>query len=221
VAAGTFFPIFRTFERSVTTDQSTSGVSSEALQIEKAKAGDREAFNALYRQTRENVARLVFRMGVPQSDVDDLLQEVFVQVYRSLKDFRGQAKFSTWVHRVAVNVVLMHRRAQKVRPMFTQQDELPELVEDAALPDEEADRFRRMRAFAALLERVSEKKRDVFILHELEGHGPEEIGRMVGAPVLTVRTRLFYARREIEALVKEDPLLAAFVEKTPQSGDES
>jgi RNA polymerase sigma-70 factor (ECF subfamily) len=66
-----------------------------------------------------------------------------------------------------------------------------------------------MRAFGRLLDRLAEKKRDVFVLHELEGLSPAEISEIVGAPVLTVRTRLFYARRELEQMWKDEPTLAS------------
>jgi len=90
-------------------------------------------------------------------------------------------------------------------------DEPPnELALDPAAvsPDEGAARRERMRAFARLLDRIAEKKRVVFVLHELEGMAPAEIAKVVEAPVLTVRTRLFYARRELEALLAEEPSLA-------------
>jgi RNA polymerase sigma-70 factor (ECF subfamily) len=136
-------------------------------------------------------------------------------VFRSLKDFRGQAKFSTWLHRVTVNVVLMHRRSARSRPVLT--EELPgEIVADdgQTLPDEDVDRLERMRAFQRLLSKLADKKRVVFVLHELEGMSPAEIADVVGAPVLTVRTRLFYARRELEAMLSEEPTLAALATAT-------
>jgi len=181
--------------------------------IERARAGDAAAFRALYERHRADVARLVFRMLGRRSDLDDVVQEVFVQVHRSLRDFRGQSKFTTWLHRVTVNVVLMVRRSARSRPVFSD-EALPETRADMAapLPDEEAARHERMRAFARVLEKLADKKRDVFVLHELEGLAPAEIARIVGAPVLTVRTRLFYARREIEKLMLEEPALAVIVE---------
>ncbi len=184
-------------------------VSEESDLISRAAKGDTAAFRALYQRHRSDVARLVYRMLSGSADVDDVVQEVFVQVFRSLKDFRGQSKFSTWVHRVAVNVVLMHRRAARSRPTYT--EELPpEHTPDAdvVLPDEDADRRARVRVFAQLLEKLAEKKRTVFILHEIEGISPQEIATIVGAPVLTVRTRLFYARRELEQLMADEPALA-------------
>ena len=177
--------------------------------VRQAAAGDPTAFRALFARHKNDVARLVYRMLNAPADLEDVVQEVFVQVFRSLKDFRGQAKFSTWLHRVTVNVVLMHRRSARSRPVLT--EEIPgELVGDElqTLPDEDVERRERMRAFQRLLAKLADKKRVVFVLHELEGMSPAEIAEVVGAPVLTVRTRLFYARRELEAMLGEEPTLA-------------
>jgi RNA polymerase sigma-70 factor (ECF subfamily) len=185
-------------------------MSDEDGLITKAVGGDTASFRALYVRHRGDVARLVYRMLGARSDLDDVVQEVFFQVYRSLKDFRGQAKFSTWLHRVTVNVVLMHRRAARSRPVYAEEapyDITPD--QENIGPDEDADRRERVRAFSRLLNRLAEKKRIVFILHELEGIAPAEIAEMVGAPVLTVRTRLFYARRELEAMLADEPALAS------------
>ena len=188
---------------------STRDASDADDVVSRAAAGEPEAFRTLFVRHKSDVARLVYRMLNAPADLEDVIQEVFVQVFRSLKDFRGQAKFSTWLHRVTVNVVLMHRRSARSRPVLT--EELPgELVADdhQTLPDEDVDRRERMRAFQRLLSRLADKKRIVFVLHELEGLAPAEIAEVVGAPVLTVRTRLFYARRELEAMLAEEPTLA-------------
>ena len=177
--------------------------------ITRASRGEPAAFRTLYARHRADVARLVYRMVNGSADVDDVVQEVFVQVFKSLKDFRGQAKLSTWIHRVTVNVVLMHRRAARSRPTYTEELPPETTPDDANVgPDEDADRRARVRAFSKLVERLADKKRVVFILHDLEGVPPQEIADIVGAPVLTVRTRLFYARRELEAFIAEEPLLA-------------
>jgi RNA polymerase sigma-70 factor (ECF subfamily) len=176
--------------------------------VARAATGDAAAFRKIYERHRADVARLAYRMLGPRGDLEDVIQEVFVQVYKSLRDFRGQSRFSTWLHRVTVNVVLMHRRSARSRPVFA--DEAPGDVvrPDEPAPDEDAERRERMRAFARLLARLPDKKRIVFVLHELEGLPPTEIARIVGAPVLTVRTRLFYARRDIEAMLADEPALA-------------
>jgi RNA polymerase sigma-70 factor (ECF subfamily) len=92
-----------------------------------------------------------------------------------------------------------------------------EATPDAApLPDECLARRARAAAFQRLLDQLSEKKRTVYILHELEGLAPAEISRIVDAPVLTVRTRLFYARRELELKVAQDPDLAPLLRQSPE-----
>lgn len=177
--------------------------------VERARTGDRGAFTELFRRHRRDVARLVFRMMGPRCEVDDLVQDVFLQVHRSLAEFRGQARFSTWLHRVTVNVVLMARRSARSRPVFSGEAIAEEReVSPALRPDEDAQRRMQASAFQALIDKLAEKKRTVFILHELEGLSPAEIGEIVGAPVLTVRTRLFYARRELEEAMRADPRLA-------------
>jgi RNA polymerase sigma-70 factor (ECF subfamily) len=177
--------------------------------IARASAGDAAAFREIYERHRADVARLVYRMLGGRSDFEDVIQEVFVQVYKSLKDFRGQSKLSTWMHRVTVNVVLMHRRAARSRPVFADEPPSDSLLRgESTSPDEDAERRERMRAFGRLLDRLADKKRIVFVLHELEGIAPAEIAEIVGAPVLTVRTRLFYARRELEAMLRDEPSLA-------------
>jgi RNA polymerase sigma-70 factor (ECF subfamily) len=198
--------------------------------VERAKAGDREAFRELFLRHRNDVARLAYRMlgarrggtkvGSGASDLDDVIQEVFLQVHRSLADFRGQSKFSTWLHRVTVNVVLMNRRAARSRPVFTSEvsDNEPDVCH---APDEEAARTRRVDAFKRVLDRLPEKKRTVFVLHEIEGLAPAEIAQMVDAPVLTVRTRLFYARRELCELMKDEPSLAQLADELGREAEGS
>lgn len=180
--------------------------------VERCRSGDAAAFRELFRQHRGDVARLVHRMLGPSSDVEDVIQEVFLQVHRSVRDFRGQARFSTWLYRVTVNVVLMHRRAARSRPVFSEVPEGFSISDGRPLPDDQVARRSRMRAFERLLDRLSDKKRTVFILHELEGMAPADIADVVGAPVLTVRTRLFYARRELAELLREEPTLSALAD---------
>ena len=182
-------------------------MSEQDERIARCKAGDSRAFRELFREHKSDVARLVYRMLGPSADLEDVIQEVFLQVYRSIHGFKGNSRFSTWLYRVTVNVVLMHRRAARSRPVFADASE-PLATDDRVLPDEEVARRARVEAFYRLLERLSEKKRTVFVLHELEGVSPADISRMVGAPVLTVRTRLFYARRELAEMMSEEPSLS-------------
>ncbi len=189
--------------------------------VARAKSGDQQAFLQLFRQHRRDVARLIYRMQNTQTDLEDLVQDVFLQVHRSLKDFKGQSKFSTWLYRITVNVVLMNRRAKKSRPRYTDIDDVVDPHDDRPLPDEQTARRTRARKFYALIDQLSDKKREVYILHELEGVAPKDIAVIVDAPVLTVRTRLFYARQELLELLESEPSLkavAAEFAKKPKRG---
>lgn len=186
--------------------------------IRRFQRGDPTAFSEIFRRYRRDVARLVFRMLGPNADAEDVIQEVFIQVHRSLGDFRGQSKFTTWLHRVTVNAVLMARRAARSRPVFAGEPNADHEVDRGMLPDEDAARARRIDAFRRVLERLPEKKRVVYVLHELEGIAPTEIAEIVGAPVLTVRTRLFYARREIEEMMRGEPALAQLAAELAEGG---
>lgn len=179
----------------------------------RARQGDAEGFQTLYRMHRREVSRLVARLLGPRGDVDDVIQEVFIQVFRSLQSFRGDSRFTTWLHRVTVNVALMHLRAARSRPQLS-----TETAPDLASPDDhspltEAARNERLRALYNILDQLTDKKRAVFILHDLEGVPAAQIASMVGSPVLTVRTRLFYARREVYAAMALDPTLDAIAQE--------
>ncbi len=182
--------------------------------VERARAGDEAAFRELYLQHRGTVARLVVRMMGPGTEVEDLVQDVFLHVYRSLPSFRGEAKFSTWLYRLTANVVKMHFRRKQSRPKLTL-GEIPEPKSEgrsSARPDEASERAERLQALYRVLDRLSEKKRTVLVLHDFEGLPADRIAEIVEAPVLTVRTRLFYARKELYAALAEDPALAHILE---------
>ena len=130
-----------------------------------------------------------------------------MQVFRSLPNFRGDSRFTTWLHRVTVNVSLdAYPCAAKPSPAGTGAAVEPAAPEEHS-PVFEAARNERLRALYGILDSLSDKKRTVFILHDIEGVAAADIGKMVGAPVLTVRTRLFYARREVYAAMATDPVL--------------
>jgi RNA polymerase sigma-70 factor (ECF subfamily) len=203
---------------------SVSPASDADEVVERAAQGDVVAFRALYERYRVEVARLAYRMAGSHCDIEDLVQDIFVHVYRSLPEFRGQSKFRTWLHRVAVNVVLMARRAARSRPSLDGEPPLEDRTGGChGGPDEDAERHERMRAFERVLDCLGDKKRVVFVLHELEGLPPREIAQVVGAPVLTVRTRLYYARREIEARLASEPALSgidlSFSARRSEGGD--
>lgn len=182
--------------------------AEDAELARRCRDGDARAFEQLFQKHSGHVARLVYRMAGPGPDLEDLVQDVFLQVIRSLGGFRDEARFSTWLYRVAVNVVLMHRRAASHRPRLVAEDLALPPVGNEPSAHESFEVRRRLQAFYRVLSRLSDKKSAVFVLHELEGLTPARIGEIVVAPVLTVRTRLFYARREVAAWLEQEPELA-------------
>lgn len=201
-------------------DSVANGRREDMRLVDRFNGGDPTAFSDLFRRHQKDVARLVVRMLGSSNDAQDVLQEVFLQVFRSLPEFRGKSRLSTWIYRVAVNVVLMHRRAGRSRPVLAGADLAPPPADPEPLPDEQVELSLRVSALERLMGRLSEKKRTVFILHELQGLSPVEIAEVVGAPVLTIRTRLFYARRELLTLIERDESLAhlfAQLSQAPES----
>jgi RNA polymerase sigma-70 factor, ECF subfamily len=186
----------------------------DASLIARAQEGDTNAFRQIFARHRGDVTRIVFRMLGPSADVEDVVQEVFLNVYRSLPSFRGESKFSTWLYRLSTNVTRMHLRRGRSRPRFADV-EVPEAPRDGArvdTPDEQIEQAERVRALYRLLDQLSEKKREVLVLHDLEGVSAKEIADMAGIPVLTVRTRLFYARKELYAALADEPSLRQVME---------
>jgi len=187
--------------------------------VDRFNGGDSAAFSELFERHQKDVARLVSRMLGAASDAQDVMQEVFLQVFRSLPEFRGKSRLSTWIYRVAVNVVLMHRRSARSRPVLAGADLAPPPTDPQPLPDEQVELSIRVAALERLMDRLSEKKRTVFVLHELQGLSPIEIAEVVGAPVLTVRTRLFYARKELMTLISRDASLAHLYTELSQGSE--
>ena len=188
--------------------------------VTRAQRGDARAFEDIYRMHRRDVSRLAARLLGPRGDLEDVIQEVFIQVFRSLGTFRGDSRFSTWLHRVTVNVTLMHIRALRSRPQLGN-----ELLHEPAAPEDDspadgAARAERLRALYKILDTLSEKKRAVFILHDIEGIAAAQVAKMVESNVLTVRTRLFYARKEVYAAMAQDPMLESIAQELQADAQE-
>lgn len=197
----------------------TRAMDPDVALIARAQEGDTVAFRQIFVRHRGDVTRIVYRMLGPSADVEDVVQDVFLNVYRSLPSFRGDAKFSTWLYRLATNVTRMHLRRGRSRPRFADV-EVPEAPRDSAPPDTpevQVEKAERVRALYRLLETLSEKKREVLVLHDLEGVPAKEIAEMAGIPVLTVRTRLFYARKELYAALADEPSLRGVMEQLMES----
>ena len=178
----------------------------EAL-VDRCRRSEREALGEFYRAYRPDVIRTLHRvLGPHRDDLEDAVQEVFIEVFRSIARFRGEARVSTWLYRVCVNVALQRLRKQRRLNEVTSEgrpDPRDERTPQRALESQE-----RISAVYRILDRLAPKKRLVFVMHEIEGFEPREIAGLVGAPVLTVRTRLHYARKEFYARAAREPAFA-------------
>ena len=170
----------------------------EAELVRRCLAGDRAAFERFYRDHRRLVAANLYRVLGDRAELDDLVQEVFVIAFRGMARFRGDSKLSTWLYRVCVNVALGRLRQRSRRPPPVP---YADLVEEAgtdasATPAERTSRREDLARVHRALEALPPKKRIVLVLHEIEGLDIKEIAAIVGAPLVTVRTRLHYGKKE-------------------------
>jgi RNA polymerase sigma-70 factor (ECF subfamily) len=191
---------------------SEAATDPETDLIARCRAGEASAFRELYQLHRSAVYGVVARMISNEADREEVVQDVFLQIFKSLDNFRGSAKLSTWAHRVAVNVTLQHIRRKGRRIKLHLREVVPEATVapngssvEVDSPEGEAIRHERQRAVERALETLSPKKRIALVLADFEGKSSKEIAAIVGAPALTVRTRLFYARREFYAQLAKEP----------------
>lgn len=176
----------------------------DSLLVKRCCSGEATAWREVYQRHKLQVYRVVARMVLSDADRDEVVQDVFLHVFKSLPSFRGSSKLSTWVHRVALNVVLQHLRGKRsrIRLDFVGDGELPGgRPSDSDNPESEALLRERQAAVTRSLGKLSPKKRAVLVLHDFEGLAGKEIAEIVGAPLFTVRTRLFYARQEFYGLL--------------------
>ena len=166
-------------------------------------------FDTLYREQRHRVLGTVRSVLGPSDEIEDVVQLVFIEVHRSLARFEGRAKLSTWVYRIAVNVALQHIRRKKRRRWLMLGVTGNEVEREAGVGRPELrleDRQLLERVYAAA-DKLSEKKRVVWVLHELQGLSPDEISDIVEVPMNTVRSRLLAARKEVKARLERDGAL--------------
>ena len=166
-----------------------------------ATGGNIAAFELLYERYHRRTYSLCLRMTSSQTEAEDLTQEVFIQLFRKIGSFRGDSAFSTWLHRLTVNQVLMHFRRRSVKNERTSEDgEMPEQsVPGTANPNrmQVVDRIALKNAIAEL----PNGYRNVFVLHDVEGFEHEEVARMMGISVGTSKSQLHKARLKLRGLL--------------------
>jgi RNA polymerase sigma-70 factor (ECF subfamily) len=169
---------------------------------ETARAAERQDrladFRQFYLDHVEFVRRVAARLLGPRADVDDAVQEVFIVALTRRSQFRGSAEPSTWLYSIAHRVALAARRRARLRA-FVGLEGARDVTDDST-PHRIFEHREASEQLYALLDRLSEKRRSVWILHELEGLTGQEIAAAVGCPLNTVWTRLFHARVELNRL---------------------
>lgn len=166
-----------------------------------AAEGSLAAFEVIYQRYHRRTFSLTLRMTGNQTEAEDLTQEVFIQLFRKIGSFRGDSAFSTWLHRLTVNQVLMHFRKRSFKNEKTSEDgEMPEqTVTGSSNPSKMAvvDRIALKNAIAEL----PKGYKNVFVLHDVEGFEHEEVARMLGISVGTSKSQLHKARLKLRGLL--------------------
>jgi RNA polymerase sigma-70 factor (ECF subfamily) len=187
----------------VTAAETDNVQTSDYALAQKAASGDMEAFEALYERHNRRVYSLCLRMTQNASEAEDLAQEVFIQLFRKIGSFRGESAFTTWLHRMTVNQVLMHFRKRSVKlEQTTEEGETPvQVVKGTENPNNMpvVDRI----ALDKAIEQLPPGYRTVFTLHDIEGHEHEEIARMLGCSVGTSKSQLHKARMKLRTLLRQ------------------
>lgn len=177
--------------------------ADDATILRRMRDGDVSALGALFDRYDQDVRRLIARLGVVAGDVDDLVQLTFLEAMRSAERFDGRASARGWLSGIAVMMVRRNRRSvgRLFRRLAAWATEPAEVAESAEARMELAQSSARARR---ALDRLSEKKRQVFVLVALEGHSGEEVAAMLAIPVATVWTRLHHARKELRETLAEE-----------------
>ncbi len=190
------------------TRQSTAGEMTEAEAIRLAQQGDAAAFERLYRLHSRRVYALCLRMVGNPAEAEDLAQDAFLQLFRKIGTFRGESAFSTWLHRLSVNVVLMKLR-KKTLPVTS--------LEESTDPEDEANGPRREIGAPDLLltgsidrvhlqravEQLPPGYRQVFVLHDVQGFEHNEIAKLMDCSIGNSKSQLHKARMRLRELLQE------------------
>jgi RNA polymerase sigma-70 factor (ECF subfamily) len=194
VANKEFEDVDKTSENSTMTDFSLA---------QAAGWGDMTAFEEIYNRHHRRVYSLCLRMLQNPVEAEDLTQEVFIQLYRKIGSFRGDSAFTTWLHRMTVNQVLMHFRKRSVKfEKTTEEGDTPEQVVSGT---ENPSHMRIVDKIAIdnAIEQLPQGYRSVFVLHDIEGYEHEEIANMLGCSVGTSKSQLHKARLKMRRLLKK------------------
>lgn len=179
--------------------------------LRRARAGDLEAYDDLIKRYQERIYATIYHMTSNHEDANDLAQESFIKAFQALKTFKGGSTFYTWLYRIAVNKTINFLKQRKNRTHMSLNDldfnaehdpDLVALVSENT-PRRAAGLSELQEKLNAALLKLSEPHRLVVILHDVQGQSHEEIAKIMDCNIGTVRSRLFYARQQLQTTLAE------------------
>ncbi len=183
----------------------------ETVLVKRARQGDLGAYDELVRRYQERIYATVYHMTAHHEDANDLAQEAFIKAFHALKSFKGGSSFYTWVYRIAVNKTINFLKQRKNKAQMSLNDldvnaehdpDLVALISDKT-PRREINLSELQERLNAAMQKLSEPHRLVVTLHDIQGLSHEEIAKIMGCNIGTVRSRLFYARQQLQAYLSD------------------
>jgi len=184
-----------------------SKAASETQLIARAQRGEEAAFEALFNAHKRRVYSLCLRMTGAPTEAEDLAQEAFLQLFRKISTFRGESAFTTWLHRLVVNVVLMHLRKKGIQQVSLDE---PDTSQDEPVERDYRDDDRRLLGsidrirLTRAIESLPHGYRTVFVLHDVEGYEHNEIARIMNCSIGNSKSQLHKARLKLRELLRSD-----------------
>jgi RNA polymerase sigma-70 factor (ECF subfamily) len=191
--------------------EEASAPTEEMELVNRARVGDLWAYDELVKRYQERIYATVYHMTSNHEDANDLAQESFVKAFQALKSFKGGSSFYTWLYRIAVNKTINFLKQRKNRQHISLNDldfnaehdpDLVALISDKT-PRREAGLAELQEKLNAALLKLSESHRLAVVLHDVQGLSHEEIAKIMQCNIGTVRSRLFYARQQLQALLAD------------------
>jgi RNA polymerase sigma-70 factor, ECF subfamily len=188
----------------------------DLILIDRCLDGEAAATRELFRRQRARVHAALYRILGSNRDMDDLLQETFIQVFASLASFRGEARLSTWIDRIAVRVAYRYLR-RKGPPMVSLDTFDDDLLPTSVDGEQRTMAREGVRRLYAAMEALPPAARIAFALHEIDGRAIADVAACTGTTVTATKLRVWRARRALEKRAAEDPILRQFLgaEVTP------
>ena len=198
-------------------DSATVPVDSEV--VRRVQQGDADAFATLFHAHKARIYSVCLRMTNNAAEAEDLTQDAFLQVFRKIATFRGDSAFSTWLHRIAVNTVLMHFRKKSLSQVSL--DEPYSNSDGSKVRREYGTRDTHLAgcvdrvALASAIKELPQGYRTIFVLHEVEGYEHQEIAELLGCSVGNSKSQLHKAKLRIRELLAQTPEAATAREQRP------